>query len=276
MKHFIYKTTHINGKYYVGRHSTDNLDDGYIGSGNWPLSIKDKTTLIREILEFADNAEHLKILEGQYLAEHYGRPDCMNATPDPIGFDSDNNPMKNPVVASKISGDNHWTKNDPNSSEKLRDAANKLVENGTHLFLGDTNPNKDGRNAKLAMKRGTHVNLVANPSTIASKNGNHWWANGNSPNADGKLNSKRVMDGTHNFLGSDENNRRIDNGTHNFLGSSANEAMLAAGKHPSQQKVTCECCEWTVSIAMFRRWHDGGKCHMNPDSPRYNPKLKKR
>ena len=52
MKHFIYKTTHKNGKYYIGRHSTNNIDDGYIGSGKWPRSIKDKSTLTREILEY--------------------------------------------------------------------------------------------------------------------------------------------------------------------------------------------------------------------------------
>ena len=34
MFHFVYKTYSPSGFYYYGRHSTTNIDDGYLGSGN--------------------------------------------------------------------------------------------------------------------------------------------------------------------------------------------------------------------------------------------------
>lgn len=34
MKHILYKTTNLlNGRYYIGMHSTRTLNDGYLGSG---------------------------------------------------------------------------------------------------------------------------------------------------------------------------------------------------------------------------------------------------
>jgi hypothetical protein len=257
--HIIYKTTHKNGKYYVGRHSTENLNDGYIGSGYWPASIKDRTSVTREILEFADNEKHLKQLEGEYLAEHFGKPNCMNGTSDPIGFDSENNPMKNPEIAAKISGENHWTRNHPNASETLRASQQKIIDEGRHPLVGDRNPNKDGRNAKVAMERGTHINVTNNPSKWRSEQGIHHWQNGNSPNAGGKLNKKLIEEGRHNLVGPEHNKRMIAEGKNPWVGPDANRKRLEDGTHPSQQKKICEHCGKESSIAMYKRWH-GANC----------------
>ena len=60
--HLIYKTSHVDGKYYYGRHSTSNINDGYIGSGKWVSSIKDKSKLQTEIMECVDTLDELIIL----------------------------------------------------------------------------------------------------------------------------------------------------------------------------------------------------------------------
>ena len=262
MKHFIYKTTHTNGKYYIGRHSTENLDDGYIGSGKWVSQIKNKETLTREILEFVDDFETLKQREGEYLTEHYGKPNCMNQNIDPVGFSSGkNNPMLNPEVAAKIAGDKHWSRQNPEKFREKFAGDNHWMNTNPEakqVFI-ENHPNKDGRNAKLAYERGTHNSITNNPSTVNAEKGTHHWQNGKSPNYQGKLNKKLIAEGRHNFQGPALNNTRVKAGTHNFLGADANLKRLAEGRHPSQQKVTCQHCGKTVSVGMHKRWH-GNNC----------------
>ena len=123
MQHFIYKTTCSSGKYYIGRHSTTNVNDNYFGSGKWIRSIKDKSTLTREILEFCTD-ETLKQREEYYLKENVGKENCMNFNLNSVGFSSghlnpahsltektkrserakgENNPSKRPEVRKKMS-----------------------------------------------------------------------------------------------------------------------------------------------------------------------------
>ena len=81
--HFIYKTTNlVNNKFYVGMHSTDNLEDGYVGSGKrLGYSIR-KYGLENhkfEILEFLPSREELKKREAEVVNEELlGHPLCMN------------------------------------------------------------------------------------------------------------------------------------------------------------------------------------------------------
>lgn len=91
--HYTYKIVHANGKYYVGRHSTRNIEDGYMGSGKWPLSVIDKQNLTKEILTFCETLESLILKEQELLDEHIGKPLCMNFNNRASGFASgDRNP----------------------------------------------------------------------------------------------------------------------------------------------------------------------------------------
>lgn len=80
--HYIYKITRFDGKYYIGLHSTDNLDDGYFGSGlKITRSIKryGKDVHIKEIIETCTSREELKRREREIVNEEcISDPLCMN------------------------------------------------------------------------------------------------------------------------------------------------------------------------------------------------------
>ena len=77
--YYIYETTNlINGKTYIGQHITENLDDGYLGSGRALLrAIKKygKINFRKEILLFAANLTALNFMEKclvtlDYIEDH--------------------------------------------------------------------------------------------------------------------------------------------------------------------------------------------------------------
>lgn len=69
--HYIYKTTClITNKYYIGMHSTNNLEDGYLGSGRrlkYSIMKYGKENHSKEILEFHENREELKKREHEII-----------------------------------------------------------------------------------------------------------------------------------------------------------------------------------------------------------------
>ena len=73
MRHIIYKITNkVNGKYYIGRHSTADINDNYMGSG---VGIKNairkygRHNFTKEILAEASTSQELWELEKQYVNE---------------------------------------------------------------------------------------------------------------------------------------------------------------------------------------------------------------
>lgn len=85
MKHFIvYKTTNlINSKFYIGSHQTENLDDGYLGSGKVLKSALRKygrENFSREIIANCSSFDVMRSVETQlvgYSILNFGRM-CYN------------------------------------------------------------------------------------------------------------------------------------------------------------------------------------------------------
>lgn len=73
MYHFFYKiTNNFNGKYYYGVHSTNDLNDGYMGSGYMIKKLikkYGKDSFTKEILKYFDNEDEMFSYEKDFLTE---------------------------------------------------------------------------------------------------------------------------------------------------------------------------------------------------------------
>lgn len=81
--HYIYKITNIkNGNYYIGMHSTSNLEDGYMGGGKRIINSIEKygkNLHKKEIIEFLDNRINLGKREREIVNDDLIKdPLCMN------------------------------------------------------------------------------------------------------------------------------------------------------------------------------------------------------
>lgn len=82
--HYIYKTTNIvNNKFYIGKHSTNNLEDGYLGSGkllNYAIKKYGKNFFKKEILEWC-NENNINQREFYYVEKCCSLKECYNIAP---------------------------------------------------------------------------------------------------------------------------------------------------------------------------------------------------
>jgi hypothetical protein len=132
--HYIYKTTNLkNGKFYVGMHSTHNLNDGYLGSGirlrssirrNGPENFK------IEYLEFFSNRLDLVNREKELITEDLLKdPMCMNIKTGGTGGWTSEQQRENAIKSNQkqkwlMENDKEWADN------RLK----QLKKNGSNIF----------------------------------------------------------------------------------------------------------------------------------------------
>lgn len=112
--HYTYITHHPDtGEWYAGKHSTPNLDDGYIGSGNWIREHPSPAELTMEVIEFFYSEDHAYAAEAVLvnLAIIDADPLCRNETEGGWGF------KRKDIARFKA---------DPEYQRKLREAMARL------------------------------------------------------------------------------------------------------------------------------------------------------
>lgn len=131
--HYIYKTTClITNRYYIGMHSTNNLEDGYLGSGKrlrYSIRKHGKENHIKELLEFCNSREELAIRESEIITkEIINDVSCMNLVLGGSGFMLDDyhyecSKRGNDVIAKKRLEDLDWVEkykmNQSNAQKKV-------------------------------------------------------------------------------------------------------------------------------------------------------------
>lgn len=81
--HLVYKTINkLNENFYIGKHSTDVIDDGYLGSGfllSAAVSLYGKENFYREILHTAASSDEASSIERMLVNEELLKdPKCYN------------------------------------------------------------------------------------------------------------------------------------------------------------------------------------------------------
>ena len=110
MVHIVYCTFNLETlEFYVGRHSTNNLNDGYQGSGTWVRTQKKSNVELYTMIicEF-DTFEKLVKGEQYFIDGLYDIPECKNISKVSSGFNprkmiGADNPMSNPKHRETVS-----------------------------------------------------------------------------------------------------------------------------------------------------------------------------
>ena len=164
--HYLYKTTCIiTSRWYIGLHSTNNMDDGYMGSGKrlrYSIRKYGVDNHIKEILEFFETRELLVEAEIKAItADMITDTDCMNIVDGGGGFTSEYAKIcaikSNEKQRFLRENDQEWV---DNFSDKMSLANKKAYDDGnrekTYFFDRNGVEHSDDAKQKISeAKKGT-------------------------------------------------------------------------------------------------------------------------
>ena len=191
--YIIYQTTNkVNGKIYVGKHITENLDDGYLGSGKYLRNAIEKygvENFERTVLFFCETEDEMNAKEKEIVNEEFlARKDTYNLKiGGDGGWDYVNDPSNNIVKGFQWINE-HKLNNKANQCYRTRDLLrtdpifknefSKSISNGlknyfkTHDSSWLGKKHKEETKEKIGMANSIHQKGSGN-----SHYGMHWWIN---------------------------------------------------------------------------------------------------
>jgi group I intron endonuclease len=182
MVHYVYKITNLmNDMFYIGKHSTEHVDDGYMGSGTLlrrAIAKHGLDNFKKEILQFFDTADQALEYERQLVTrELVERKDTYNLNVGGSGswHAANSNPelrkQKNAKAARSM---NSKTWSDPEFRERKREQTSQLSKK-LHAEGRLSAPDWTGRKHKEEAKRKIgEVNSKHQSGSGNSNFGNVW------------------------------------------------------------------------------------------------------
>ena len=182
MYHFLYRTEcKITKKYYIGVHSTNNLDDGYLGSGillQESLKVYGKENHILEILQFFNSKEEKFEAEKNYITlEMINDPNCLNFSFGGNGGIMNQNHYDNFMEAGRNAFKQKLQDPDFKQSfgKKISESNKRRVERGEALKAPDWTGKKHTEETKIKIGQ---TNSIKQSGNANSQFGTMWITNG--------------------------------------------------------------------------------------------------
>lgn len=261
MYYFVYKTINlINNKIYIGCHSTENLNDGYLGSGKFlKRAVKKygKENFKREILKFFDNEKDMYNYEREIVNEDFIKAktnynSALGGGRGNLGYEvyhqkerleKLSKASKNKVMAI----DKTTNKKVKIDIEEFRNNPDRYVGSTKGMIVAKT---KDGEIISITEEefknnQDKYVGSTKGMISVRDKDGNTFSV---------PYNDERYLSGE--LVG-------ITKGCKQTPESNIKRSMTQKGKiltPNAYKKVTCEICGKTMTIGNFIRWHENGKC----------------
>jgi hypothetical protein len=249
---YLYQITNtINHKIYIGCHQTDDLDDGYMGSGKYikhAIAKYGVENFKKDILEFFDDAESMFKAEADVVTREFIKDSGnYNITEGGKGgFKGEacyNNPIRNKklslvnkgiVIAKTADGKVvRVPMNDPRfeTKELVGHTKGRFVAkdaDGNVLFVGKDDPR---------CVSGELVSLYKGMATVKDQSGKVFKVDRDDP----RIQTGELVGSTKGYTQTDESNEK------------RRAAML--GRRMPQPMVTCAGCGKSTSKTNIIRWH---------------------
>ena len=247
---YLYKITNkINNKIYIGVHSTDDLDDGYMGSGVILKLAKEKygeENFVKEILEFFDTSKEMLDAEANVVnPEFRKRKDTYNIA---IGGNGGDTGMYDDQNRSK------------KISDKMKNRATMIDKDGNIIKVSCDIDYDSKELVGITKKHCVYKNVITNETVYTTTDDPRIKTGELKGVTVGMISVKDKYGNTFSVRKDDERYLSgelvgVTKGSKQTEESNRKRSLALKGVKKEQPKFKCPVCGFTTTKTNLIRWH---------------------